>query len=223
MTTLAHRTELGRPAKRRSRRPARARPLVGASASPRVAAAAPRADAPHRRCRCRDRQHHDRVQRSSCRRRRVRLGESTCSISTAPIHASSMQGSSPPGSRSERSTSSATARCGCPAPSRRSITGHRIPMAPMARDLLALRRGTYPVGRRSGRRHRRSCGVSAARDRVDPGARRAPPDGRGHRREPGQAERRVRPRRSLVREPDRVTVLVDATPASLDSFYSALG
>ena len=41
---------------------------------------------------------------------------------------------------------------------------------------------------RAGRRDRWSGGVSSARDRVKPGARRAPTDRRGHRREPEQAE-----------------------------------
>ena len=54
---------------------------------------------------------------------------------------------------------------------------------------------------RPGRRHQRGCRLSAIADRIDPGARRATTDGRGNRREPEQAERRVRSHLALVRAP----------------------
>ena len=77
----------------------------------------------------------------------------------------------------------------------------QVPGGPYGGELLALRRGSYPVGPRPGRRDRWGGGVSSARDRVEPGARRATTDRRGHRRKPEQAERRVRSRLSIVREP----------------------
>ena len=58
-----------------------------------------------------------------------------------------------------------------------------------------------PGGATRGRRHRRSGGVSTARNRIDPGPRRPATDRRGHRREPEQAERRVRSRLALFGEP----------------------
>ena len=83
---------------------------------------------------------------------------------------------------------------------------------------LALRRGIPERRRRSGR-HRRRGRAPGARDREDACPRRPSPDGRRHRREPTQSERRVRPRLpSSAGRPDRVTVLVDADADSLDAF-----
>ena len=61
--------------KRRSGRQARSRPLGGPHVPPRVAAAAPGADAPHGRRHCRHRQHHARLQLGSRRQQRLRLGQ----------------------------------------------------------------------------------------------------------------------------------------------------
>ena len=215
MTTLAHRSALRRTEQRRRRRPPRRRPLGVAHVPPRVAAADPGGDAPHRRRRGRDRQHHDRLQHGSRRRRRVRLGQRSCST---------FDGSDPRkleagldvrrGSRSGRSTSSATARCPSPAASRRWTSGRRTRDGAYGGELLALRRGSYPAGPRPGRRHRRGGGAPAARDRVDPGPRRPATDRRRHRREPAQAERRVRSRLPLVRRSARTRSPFSSTRAT---------
>ena len=65
--------------------------------------------------------------------------------------------------------------------------------------LLALRQGRYPTGSREVAVTERGGGVTPARARVDPGARRRTTEGRRHRREPAQAERRVRSPLSRVR------------------------
>ena len=96
---------------------------------------------------------------------------------------------------------SATAPCPSPAASRRWTTGRRTPGGAYGGELLALRRGSYPAGPGEVAVTDGVAELSAARDRVDPGARRATTDRRGHRREPEQAERRVRSRLPLVREP----------------------
>ena len=200
MTTLAHRPTLGGPrnggvAARRA-----LDPLGRAHVSPRVAAAAPGADAPHRRGRGRDRQHHDRLQRELPPTTASSARPTTCSRSTAPIRASSRPGST--SARKSFGTIDVIGHRSVRGPRRRrdgGLTGHRIPTAPTAASSSRSASGSYPAGPRSGRRHRRRGGVSATRDRVDPGARRAPADRRRHRREPAQAERRVRSRLPLVR------------------------
>ena len=78
MTTLAHRGSARRGDERRRRRAPRRDPLGLAHVPPRVAPAAPGADAPHRRGRGCDRQHHDRPQHGPCGRPRVRLGQHRC-------------------------------------------------------------------------------------------------------------------------------------------------
>ena len=143
--------------------------------------------------------------------------------STGPTRASSRRGSTPPGSRSERSTSSATARCGCPGPSRPSITGHRIPDGAYGGELLALRRGSYPAGRDQvavtdgvAESLQLEIGSTLALD--------------GHRRtvvgiveNPGKLSDEFALVAASSVSSDRVTVLVDARPiASPDSFYGAL-
>ena len=113
-----------------------------------------------------------------------------------------------------------------PAPFGRRTRQRRDGRLPRAGTRRRLRRraarprsGRYPTGQRRGRRHRRRGGSPAARARIDAGPRRSSAHGRRCRREPPQAERRVRARLAVVRgTPDHVTALVDASEASFRSF-----
>ena len=132
-------------------------------------------------------------------RRRVRLGQ-------RPARVRRLRSAKAPGgarrrrrSRSGRSTSSATARWPSPAASRRWTSGRRTRGGAYGGELLALRSGSYPAGPGEVAVTDGVAELSAARDRVDAGARRSAADGRRHRREPAQAERRVRARLALVR------------------------
>ena len=200
MTTLAHRSALRRTEKRRRRRPPRGRPLGRAHVPPRVAAAAPGGDAPHGRRRGRDRQHHDRLQLGPRRQQRLRLGQPRCSRSTAPIRESSRPASPPP--RESFGTIDVIGHRSVSVPGSVETVDYRAqdPGGAYGGELLALRQRQLPGGPARGRRHRRGGGAPAARDRVDPGARRPATDRRRHRREPEQAERRVRSRLALFRE-----------------------
>ena len=93
------------------------------------------------------------------------------------------------------------------------VIGHRSVAVPAASRLsTSARRTTRRLRQRAprtpprqlpdrtarGRRHRRGREAPPARARLDPGARRPAPNRGRDRREPAQAERRVRPRRSLI-------------------------
>ena len=97
-----------------------------------MAPADPGADAPHRRGRGRDRQHHDRPQHGPRATTPSSARPTPCSSSTAPIRASSRPASPPPRNGSGRSTSSATARSPSRAASRRWTSARRTRTAPTA-------------------------------------------------------------------------------------------
>ena len=198
MTTLAHRSALRGPrsggfAARRA-----SDPLGLAPVPPRVAAAAPGGDAPHRRGRGRGRQHHDRLQLGRRRRRRVRLGQPPAQVRR--LRSAQARGRTrrrPAMVRDDRSHRPSLD----PGPGRR-----RERRLPRADPHGALRRRAprapprqLPGRPRPGRRHRRGRRPPAARARDDLGARRTPADRRRHRREPARPERRVRARLPLVR------------------------
>ena len=132
MTTLAHRGTLRRAG---NGGVAARRAVVRwalAHVPPRVAPAAPGADAPHRRGRGRGRQHHDRPQHGPGGRRRVRLGQHRAELRRLRSAQARRPGSPPPGARSGRSRSSAIARSPSPAASRPSTSARRTRTAPTA-------------------------------------------------------------------------------------------
>ena len=84
---------------------------------------------------------------ASCRRqRRVRLGQPPAQVRRHRSAKARRRGSTPPGSRSERSTSSATAPSPSPAASRRVDFRAQDPDGAYGGELLALRHGSYPEG-----------------------------------------------------------------------------
>ena len=190
----------GRTAKRRRRRAPRRDPVGVAHVPPRVAAAAPGRDAPHRRRRGRDRQHHARLQHELRGQRRVRLGQHRARV------------------RRHRSAE-ARGRTRLRQEMVRNDRRHRPPLGRRPRQrrqggLPGAGSATAPTAASSSRSARaatrRAAGEVAVTDGVarllrlelgsTAGARRSSADRRRHRRESAQAQRRVRSRLALVRE-----------------------
>ena len=175
MTTLAHGSVLRRAEKWRRCRPTSSDPLGVAHFPPRVAPASPGRNAPHRRGGDRSRQHHDRVQRGSRRRRRLRLRQPSA-------HVRQLGSAKAPGGSRLHQEVVRSDRCHRPplgaCPRQRRDGG-----LPVTSPWRSLRRRTprapsrqLPSRPRPGRRDRRGGEVSSARDRVEPGAGRATTD-----------------------------------------------